>query len=144
VRVRIAVIPESEEERADLRVHGVTREIELAASLLQGHKGSLVGSRAGRQYLLNPSDVYYFESVDGRTFAYTRDQVYELGMRLYELEAMLDERFFRSSKSQIVNILMIESVRSEMNGRMMATLAGGDRLIVSRGDVKELKRRLGL
>lgn len=104
----------------------------------------LVGSRDSRQYLLNPSDVYYFETVDDRTFAYTRDQTYELGMRLYELEAMLDKRFFRSSKSQIVNVLVIESVRSEMNGRMQVTLLSGDKLIVSRRYVKELKERLGL
>lgn len=144
MHVRIAIVPDSEEERADLRVHGVTHEIELAASLLRGRKGSLVGSRDGQQYFLDPRDIYYCETVDGRTFAYTRTQTYELGMRLYELEAVLDERFFRSSKSQIVNILMIESVRSEMNGRMMATLLSGDRLIVSRAYVKELKRRLGL
>ncbi len=144
MRVRITVIPGSEEEAANLRVHDITREVELAASLLQGHRGMLVGSRDGQQFLLSPSDVYYFETVDDRTFAYTKAQTYELGMRLYELEAMLDKRFFRSSKSQIVNVLMIESVRSEMNGRMLATLLSGDKLIVSRGYVKELKRRLGL
>lgn len=144
MHVNIITIPDREEERADIRAHSVTPEIELAASLLQEHKAALIGSRNGEKYLLDPADIYYFETVDDRTFAYTASETYELGERLYELEAALDARFFRSSKSQIVNISVIASVKSEMNGRMMAALTSGEKLIVSRRYVKELKRRLGL
>lgn len=144
MHVRITMIPESEEEQADIRVHDVTREVEMAADLLQNRRDAIVGSRDGEKFLLDPGAIYYFETVDDRTFAYTETETYEICMRLYELEAVLDARFFRSSKAQIVNISMIASVKSEMNGRMMAALQSGEKIIVSRGYVKELKRRLGL
>lgn len=144
MRVTITTIPYSEDESADIRVHELTHDVQLAADLLKDQKGRLIGSRDSERFLLNPADIYYFETVDDRTFAYTDTRTFELGKRLYELEAELDEHFFRSSKSQIVNVSMIESVKSEMNGRMLATLLNGEKLIVSRKYVKELKGRLGL
>lgn len=144
MHVRIRTIPRTEEESAELRVHEVTQEVEQAAALLQGQRGTLIGSRDGEKFLLPIGDIYYLESVDDRTFAYTRRETYELSERLASLEASLGPGFFRSSRSQIVNISVISSVRSEMNGRMMATLLSGEKLVVSRKYVKELKKRLGL
>ena len=48
---------------------------------------------------IRPDDVYYFESVDNKTFLYTEKEVYEIRQKLYEIEdsyAGLD--FFRCSK----------------------------------------------
>ena len=144
MHVIVTLVPQSEEERADIRVHEIRRETELAASLLEDHRNTLIGTLNGERCLLNPDDIYYFEAVDDRTFACTEKHTYELNKRLYELESQLDAHFFRSSKSQLVNISRIASVRSEMNGRMTASLLNGEKLVVSRSYVKELKRRLGL
>lgn len=144
MRVTVRTVPESIEESADIQVHKITSEVELAARILDAHKGTLIGSLNGEKYILDPKRIYYFETVDDRTFAYTEKETYLLNKRIYELENELDARFFRSSKSLIINISMITSVKSEMNGRMLATLINGEKLIVSRGYVKELKRRLGL
>ena len=36
-------------------------------------------------YFVDSLDVFYFESVDNRTFLYTADDVMEVKLRLYEL-----------------------------------------------------------
>ena len=44
----------------------------------------------------------------------------------------------------IVNIRKIRSVRAELNARMSVELLNGERIIISRGYVKELKNKLGV
>ena len=64
----------------------------------------LTGEREGQTYLLEAGEVLYAESVDKRTFLYTKAGVYETPLRLYELEERLAPRdFVRASKSAVVN-----------------------------------------
>ena len=88
--------------------------------------------------------IYYIESVDKRSFVYTKAGCYETKHRLYELEELLDSRFLRSAKAMIVNIRKIRSVKGEINGRMRAELLNGEQIVISRGYVKELKEKLGV
>lgn len=37
---------------------------------------------------------FYFETIDNKTFLYTRDEVYEIRKRLYELENVLNRKGF--------------------------------------------------
>lgn len=86
-------------------------------------------------------DVYYFEAVDNKTFAYTSDRAYEVDKRLYELVAILDKRyFFRCSKSLIVNVSKIEALRPELTRNIRATLTNGEVVIISRRFASEFKK----
>lgn len=98
-----------------------------------------------KTFLINPTDALYFESVDDHTFLYTKDNVYEVRHRLYELEELLSDRdFIRISKSQIVNINCIKSLVPELNRSLSATLSNGEILTVSRRYVKPLRILLGI
>ena len=68
--------------------------------------GLTLSGKAGSEILIVAvNDILYFESVDGRTFIYTRDSVLETDRKLYELEEWLDRGdFYRCSKSCILNI----------------------------------------
>ena len=104
-----------------------------------------ITARSNGETLLCPIDkIYYIESVDKRTFVYTKDNCLEVQYRLYELETMLSRNFFRAAKAMIINMRKIKSVRAELNGRMTAELLNGERVIIARSYVKELKERLGL
>lgn len=88
--------------------------------------------------------IYYIESVDKRSYVYTKENCYETKYRLYELEEVLSANFFRCSKAMIINLRKIKSVKGELNGRMNAELLNGEQIVISRAYVKELKRKLGL
>lgn len=82
---------------------------------------------------VNLLDVLYFESVDNRTFLYTKENVMEVKQRLYELEIILsDKDFIRISKSQIININKVSSLRPEINRTILATMCNGEQLFISR------------
>ena len=124
----------------------ITEEIRRMESLLlHGFEQKLPGVKDGVTYLIDKKEVFYFESVDRQTFLYTANEVYEISLKLYEIEnIMTDIGFIRNSKSQVLNIVNIESLRADFGGRMLVTMKNGEEVIVSRQYAKILKERLGL
>ena len=112
--------------------------IELYDKKLQAKKDNEI-------YFINSSDVLYFESVDNRIFLYTEDDVMEVKQRLYELEVILsDKDFIRISKSQIVNINKIRSLKPELNRTILATMCNGEQLSISRKYVQAIRNMLSI
>lgn len=99
----------------------------------------------GDIHLIDPSEVYYFEYVDQKVFAYGKTKVYEIKSRLYELEEQLPKKdFIRVSKSCILNLNKIGSLAPGLGGRFEARLKNGEKVIISRQYVNVLKEVLGL
>lgn len=83
------------------------------------------------------------EAVGELFFAYTEDKVYEVKMRLYQIEQNTkDAQMVRGSKSIVVNIRHIESVRPALNGRLYATMANGEEVLISRQYAKEVTEQI--
>lgn len=91
------------------------------------------------------NDIFYFETVDNKGFFYCQDQVYETKLKLYEFENITrGSSFFRASKSVILNADRIDFVKPGISGRFEANLENGEKVIVSRQFVPDLKKILGL
>ena len=71
--------------------------------------------------------------------------VYELvcKRKLYEIEE-LSASYLRISKAQIVNADRIERLTPLFNGRLEAILKNGEKVIISRQYVPELKKHFGV
>jgi len=103
----------------------------------------LTGRKDGRQYILEASDVVYIDSIDKHTFLYTLNGVYESSLKLYELEAKLADRdFVRASKSSLLNINHIHSIEPDFDRRLIMTMTGDIKLIVSRQYASAVKEKL--
>ena len=94
---------------------------------------------------LEPGEVFYFESVDNKVFAYTDKGVYEVRRKLYEIEEEYGHMdFLRISKSSIVNAAKIAYLKPIFNGRFEAKLKNDEKIIISRQYIPELKKKLGI
>ena len=133
-----------EEEKAVIKAVSKTDEIIAAIKLLENGTESIAVTKDEQTFMLDISSIYYVESVDKKTFIYTKNNCYEAKYRLYELEEIFNNYFLRCAKAMIVNIKKIKSVKSEINGRMNARLLNDENLIIARSYVKELKKRLGI
>ncbi len=141
--VRIEKIGKEEKEQVLIQCRSVTEEVEEIAAFVKSRQGSLTGVLEGRRFEVAVSDICYIESVDGKTFLYTKEKVYETSSRLYELEEKLRTRhFLRISKSMLISLLKIQSIRPAMGGRFTALLYSGEQIIISRNYVKALKAAL--
>ncbi len=141
--VRIEPIGKEDEEIVLIRCRAVTEAVQEIVSFVRSRQGKLSGVADAKQYEIAVSDVFYIESVDGKTFLYTGEKVYETAYRIYELEELLRSRhFLRISKPMLVNLMKIESIRPALNGRFTAVLRSGEQVIISRSYVKALKAAL--
>lgn len=119
------------------------RTVRLAEYIEKFEADRLQAKLDGRTYFIAYNEVMYFDCADNRTFLYTEDEVYEIKHRLYELEEILPERdFIRTSKSQIININKISSLKPELNRTLLAVMCTGERLYISRKYVKKIRELL--
>lgn len=103
----------------------------------------ITGTRDGKLFVLDVDYIYYFESVDKRTFIYLDKDVYESSLRLYELEEkFVNTDFFRASKSTIINLSKIKVITPIFGGKLEVVLENNEKLVVSRQYVPLLKRKL--
>ena len=143
MKLEVRKVPENEPEMVEIRYHWITDEIQEIVSFVKSRQGQLSATRDGQRFEVPVMDLFYAESVDDRVFLYTASDSYEIRMKLYELEDLLKNKsFLRISKSMIVNLMKISSVRPALNGRFSAVLKNGEEIIISRKYVPELKRIL--
>lgn len=135
-----------EENEVVLRCPQLDDEMLRVLSLLRSGVQKLCAwGEGGEISLLSPGDVVYCETVEERTFLYLPHAVYQTALSLAELEGRYgDLGFFRVGKSALVNLHRIQSLKSAPAARIEATLATGERLIVSRHYAPLLRERLGL
>ena len=144
VKVDIKKVNSYDDEHAELSVVEVTDTIQSAIDTLENNCRVIAARYNSQTVMCQIDKIYYIESIDKRTYIYTKDNTLEVSYRLYELESELTRNFFRAAKAMIINIRKIKSVKSEINGRMTAELLNGEQVIIARSYVKELKERLGI
>lgn len=142
MKVSIRKITDKTKEQVVIECVHITPEIEdikAYASL----KGTELSGIAQEQLMIRfrLEDVYYFEALDEKVFAYTKEQVCQVKMRLYEVEESYKMyHFVRCSKSVVLNLMLLESISPALNGRFFAHMKNGERLMISRAYAAELKR----
>ena len=101
------------EDELILNYRQMNSEVEAAIAFMEKNQKKLIGKVDGERVVFLPEDILYIEKVDDRTFAYTEDNEIQLDMSLYAIELLLnDERYFRCSKSMIVNINKVKRLKS--------------------------------
>ena len=145
MKIEINVDERVEETSIRISCKRLTPELDRILAMLRILDKQLVAVRDGETYLLNVAEVIYIETIDRKTFIYTKDGVYESGFRLYELEQQLEEcGFLRVSKSCLIRISAVRSLKSDINRRIRVTLDNGEVIIASRQYADGIKKRLGI
>jgi len=132
------------EERIIVQCHNISPELIKILNSLKTPNNMLIGYMDSDIHRVSPSDIFYFEAVDKKTFIYCVRDVYESKLKLYELEELAMNDFFRISKSVIVNLSKIKSLTPSLSGKVEAVLSNKERVIISRQYVSELKKALGV
>lgn len=143
--IRICEDPETMDTEVVIRCRKTDEKILKIMATLRAFDDKITGIKNGETYILEAEKILYIDTADKKTFLYTRDEVYETALKLYELEERLASNdFFRASKSSIVNFNEIQSLRPEFGGRMILTMTNGEKMVVSRQYSGIIKEKLGL
>ena len=134
---------ESGEDEVILRYKEETGKIRAILDVIRSGSGKLYGRKDEEKVSVNSGDILYIESVDDKIFAYTMKDVVRLEGTLAGLiEDLGDVRFFRCSKSMIINIDKVERLKSLSSNRIDATMEGGEHILISRTYASEFRRIL--
>lgn len=111
-------------------------------------KYGLLGKRlelpCGRETLLLPMDKILAVEAEGRkTLVYTEDETHECNLGLGDMELLLtDPRYFKSSRSFILNLQAVTAVQSESRTSYKVVLTGGKAAYLSKRLYDEFRSRL--
>ncbi|GEQ32627.1 LytTR family DNA-binding domain-containing protein [Marinilactibacillus psychrotolerans] len=129
----------------DITYNIFDRRIQKIIDVVETSRVQLVGKIKDHGYVIDSFDVCYIESVDNCTFLYTESEVFENREKLYALENKLkNTTFVRISKSVLLNMDYLESVRPLTNYRLEANLENKEKLVINRHYVKEVKQYLNI
>ena len=143
MKITIEVPMPGEEDEIIVRCAALDDRLMNLIYSLKTVQDRLTGYVEDKIVKLLPKEVYYFESVDNKVFAYTAKGTYEVHKKLYEIEAEYAHTdFLRISKSIIVNVAKIAYLKPIFNGRFEAKLKNEEKIIISRQYALELKKKL--
>ncbi len=126
-----------------IRYAKTNQRLERLITLLQSFDTQIACKEENTERFINASDIYYVESVDKQTYVYLEDHVFRTDYRLYEfMEHFSYLGFVQISKSYILNINALESIKPLINSRMEATLKNGERLFITRKYLKTIRQTL--
>lgn len=142
MKLTMKQIAEGEDE-VIIRYRQMNDEVESIASIVQSSGKRIEAYEDGRQLFLLPEQIYYFESVDGATYAYLKDMVCKVNDSLERLAVRYEDRgMFRCSKSMVINIYKISYLKSQPGNRICATMENGEQVIISRRYARILRQIL--
>jgi len=99
--------------------------------------------RDNKEYFLEPKQILFFEAADDNTYAHTRNHIYRVRYRLYQLEAILPANFLRISKAGITNVNHVLSFATTVGTTGTVEFSNTDKkLHISRQYIKVLRGAL--
>ena len=145
MKITINVDEKVNETQINISCKELTSDIENIIATLRMLNQQMTVIKDGETYLLDVSRISYIEAVERKTFVYTEDAVYESKLKLYEMEERLCRGgFFRASKSCLVHLKYIKSLKNDVERKLRLTLKNGEQIMVSRQYADEMKKRLGV
>lgn len=122
-----------EKDRAEIHCRQATEDILWIADFIRNAGTQISGRKDGAQLLLSLSQIYYFESVDKKTFACLEQEVFEVSLTLKDAEERFSAMgFVRINKSVVVNLYKIKEIRNDFEMRVLIRLDNEETLVISR------------
>lgn len=145
MKIRLEIDPTAEEEviiRCRELNENVTN-IQKAINDIANKKQRFEFYKDDKEFFFSLDDILFFDTEDNGISAHTKNDVYKVKYKLYELETILPRTFIRVSKSTILNISQIYSLDWSITSSSVVTFRNTHKQVyVSRRYNKSLKNCL--
>ncbi len=143
MKIKVDEIQTQDDVEIIIRCPHKNEEIDRLVDVINAQFISILGKLDGEQVVIKLSDIYYFEAVENHVFAYTAQAVYEISYKIQELcELLLRTSFTQISRTIILSVNKIKKVHPLVNGRIMAVLDNGEKIIITRFYASSFKNKL--
>ena len=132
-----------EENYLELHYNKIDDETNAVLDRLRDTLRYIEGMCDEKKVTIALTDIFYIETVDRKTYAYTKDACVEIKEALRDiLEEYSGIGFARISKSTIVNIYKIKKLQGDLNMRVIIFLKNDEKLVMNRSYKNEFYERL--
>lgn len=133
MKLTVNACTDIQETEVIIHCNNVDHSVQRLIYAVRSADAKMIGRIDTASYQVALSCVLYFESVDRKLFMYTENNVYETDKRLSQLEQELrGHGFFRASRTILVHLRRVRSIRPEIGARLLLTMDNGEEIIVSR------------
>ena len=138
------IIDESEEESIVITAPKKSNLILEIEKLIKSSQLKLTGYKDNLIYLLELTDIYCFYTLDGKVYAKTKNDDFMIRERIYQLEDYTKDLFIKINQGCLINVKKILKFESNLGGSIKVILKNNYSDYISRRELKNVKRRLGL
>ncbi len=146
MKIKLDLSADNNEDIIIIKAKSMTPEIARIVSYCSSDEDiQLPGFQNDLFKLLNPGEIVRIYTQDRKVLAETFDGVYELKLRLYELEEKLNSfSFIRISKSELINLKQVSYFEPDVFNGLGVVMKNKNKTYVSRRFVSLLKERIGV
>jgi DNA-binding LytR/AlgR family response regulator len=132
MEVNIYEDPSLQEDRIDIHCQKQNAEINDLINYIN-KKDIIIGTLDSNNYVIKLSDIYYIETIDKTSYAYTENMEYKINATLKQIETLYYfNGFIRINKSTIINVYKIKIIKNDFEMRMLVYLYNDEKLIINR------------
>ena len=145
MKVKLETGVETEETEVVIRCRTLDEETDRLLSTIRLFANTIIGRKESKTFILRPEEICYFDTQENGVLIYTMDSKYETQLKMYEIEERFNSAgFLRVSRYSLINLRMVSYLEPLFNGRMVAVMKNGDKVIITRLYIQALKTRLGM
>lgn len=132
-----------EENYLELHYDKMDDETNAVISRLTDTLRYIEGTYEDKKVSVALADIFYIETVDRKTFAYTKDMCVEIKEALRGIiEEFSKIGFVRISKSSVVNLYKIKKLQGDINMRVIIYMKNDEKLVMNRSYRTEFYKKL--
>ena len=137
-------IKEDEEEKVLIYAHDRNRLVDDIESLVLSSEVDLTGNYDNEIIKIDINDVICFVSDNNKVFALIGDKKYQIRYRLYQIEELNLNMFIKLNQSCLANKTKIKRFETTIGGALKVVFKNGYIDFISRRELKNVKKRMGL
>lgn len=138
------ILDKEKEESIIITAHEKTEKIIMIEKIINVNDQKLMAYNDDEIIPIMLNNVYAFYTNDSKVFVKMKENDYLIKERIYQVAELLDESFVKINQGCIVNINKILKFDSSITGSIKVVLKNGFQDYISRRELKNVKRRLGL
>ena len=117
------------------------QNVERLVSKIKNLNISFTGKADGKTFSIDISDIYYIENVERKVFLYSKKDIYRFDGTMADIDsAIADTDLVRISRNCFMNVSHLREIMQMKNSHLEAVLDNGEKLIVSRKYLKDIKK----
>lgn len=107
---------ENKEEKVEITAKENNNKIDQIVKICNSTDEKILGYTDDSFKVLDENEIYYFNIEDRKIYANTKNEIYLVKKRLYEVEELLNDNFIKISQSAIINIKHVLKFELSFNG----------------------------